>query len=96
MSSAQPKQPPRDLRLPGSVAEIMASNWPILALLSLGVVIPMLAGSSDVFVWLDRARVEQDHILHHKSAYLNIQFFCVRWFVYFGLRVEVEALATVA
>jgi len=66
------------------VAEIMASNWPLLALLSLGVVIPMLAGSSNLYVWLDSARVEQDHILHHKSAYLNIQFFCVRWLVYFG------------
>jgi len=37
-----------------------------------------------LYVWLDHARVEQDHMLHHKSAYLNIQFFCVRWLLYFG------------
>jgi len=66
------------------VAEIMASNMWLVALLSLGVVGPMLLGSTDLYVWLDHARVEQDHILHHKSAYLNIQFFIVRWVLYFG------------
>src|SRR5262245_8449956 len=66
------------------VAEILASNMLIVALLSLGVVVPMLAGSTDLYVWLDHARVEADHVLHHKSAYLNIQFFCVRWLIYFG------------
>jgi hypothetical protein len=66
------------------VAEILASNMWLVAVLSLGVVGPMLAGSSDLYAWLDHTKVEQDHILHHKSAYLNIQFFCVRWLIYFG------------
>jgi hypothetical protein len=66
------------------VAEILASNMWLVAVLSLGVVGPMLAGSSDLYAWLDHVKVEQDHILHHKSAYLNIQFFCVRWVIYFG------------
>jgi hypothetical protein len=69
------------------VAEILASNMLLVAVLSLGVVGPMLAGSSDLYVWLDHAKVEQDHILHHKAAYLNIQFFCVRWLIYFGFWV---------
>lgn len=66
------------------VAEILASNMPLVAVLSLGVVVPMLLGSTDLYVWLDHARVEQDHVLHHKAAYLNIQFFSVRWIVYFA------------
>jgi hypothetical protein len=66
------------------VAEILASNMLLVGVLSLGVVGPMLAGSSDLYAWLDHAKVEQDHILHHKAAYLNIQFFCVRWLIYFG------------
>jgi hypothetical protein len=66
------------------VAEILASNMWLVAVLSLGVVVPMLLGSTDLYVWLDHARVEQDHVLHHKSAYLNIQFFTVRWLLYFG------------
>jgi len=65
-------------------AEILASNMWVVAVLSLGVVVPMLLGSTDLYVWLDHARVEQDHVLHHKSAYLNIQFFTVRWLLYFG------------
>jgi len=65
-------------------AEILASNMWLVAVLSLGVVVPMLLGSSDLYAWLDHARVQQDHILHHKAAYLNIQFFTVRWLVYFG------------
>ena len=66
------------------VAEILASNMLLVAALSLGVVVPMLAGSSDLYVWLDHTRVEQDHVLHHKAAYLNIQFFMARWVLYFG------------
>jgi hypothetical protein len=65
-------------------AEILASNMWLVAVLSLGVVVPMLLGSTDLYAWLDHARVEQDHILHHKAAYLNIQFFTVRWVLYFG------------
>jgi hypothetical protein len=66
------------------VAEILASNMWLVAVLSLGVVVPMLLGSTDLYAWLDHARVEQDHILHHKAAYLNIQFFTGRWVLYFG------------
>jgi hypothetical protein len=66
------------------VAEILASNMWVVGLLSLGVVVPMLAGSTDLYAWLDHARVEQDHILHHKAAYLNVTFFTVRMVLYFG------------
>ena len=66
------------------VAEILADNMLLVAVLSLGVVVPMFAGSSDLYAWLDHARVEQDHILHHKAAYLNVPFFAVRWVIYFG------------
>ena len=66
------------------VAEILASNMLLVGVLSLGVVIPMLLGSTDLYVWLDHERVHNDHILHHKAAYLNITFFTVRWLLYFA------------
>jgi hypothetical protein len=66
------------------VAEILASNMILVGVLSLGVVGPMLAGSTDLYAWLDHERVHADHILHHKAAYLNVPFFTVRWLVYFG------------
>ena len=66
------------------VAEILASNMILVGVLSLGVVGPMLAGSTDLYAWLDHERVHADHILHHKAAYLNVPFFTVRWLIYFG------------
>jgi hypothetical protein len=66
------------------VAEILADNMLLIGVLSLGVVGPMLAGSTDLYAWLDHEKVHQDHLLHHKSAYLNVSFFVVRWLVYFG------------
>jgi len=66
------------------VAEILANNMILIGVLSLGVVGPMLAGSTDLYAWLDHERVHADHILHHKAAYLNVPFFTVRWLVYFG------------
>lgn len=66
------------------VAEILADNMLLLAVLSLGVVGPMFAGSTDLYAWLDHEKVHQDHLLHHKAAYLNVPFFFVRWVVYFG------------
>jgi hypothetical protein len=66
------------------VAEILADNMVLVAVLSLGVVGPMFAGSSDLYAWLDHERVHTDHILHHKAAYLNLTFFTVRWLIYFG------------
>lgn len=67
------------------VAEILAGNMPLLWLLSLGVVLPMFLGSSDLYVWLDHDKVHSDHLLEHKAPYLNVGFFTVRWLAYFGL-----------
>lgn len=66
------------------VAEILASNMVLITVLSLGVVGPMLAGSTALYSWLDHDKVHEDHLLHHKAAYLNITFFLVRWVAYFG------------
>lgn len=66
------------------VAEILANNMLLVGVLSLGVVVPMLAGSTDLYAWLDHDQVEHDHMLHHKAAYLNITFFTVRWLLYFA------------
>jgi hypothetical protein len=66
------------------VPEILADNMLLIGVLSLGVVGPMLAGSTDLYAWLDHEKVHKDHLLHHKSAYLNVPFFLVRWLAYFG------------
>jgi hypothetical protein len=67
------------------VGEIVAANMSVVGILSLVLIIPMAAGMvSGMYEWLDHAKVEESHLLHHKAGYLNLGFFLVRCGVYFG------------
>jgi len=66
------------------VAEVFASNMPLLGVLSLPIVLPVMTGSPLLYEWADKAKVATDHALHHKAGYLNANFFLVRMLVYFG------------
>lgn len=76
------------------VAEILAAQMPVLAVLSLGIILPMALvdthGESPIqslYVWLSDAKVHADHLLHHKAPYLNKGFFLVRVVVYMAVWV---------
>lgn len=76
------------------VAEILAVQMPVLAVLALGIVLPIALvdthGESPIqalYVWLDDAKVHADHLLHHKTPYLNKGFFLVRMVFYFAVWV---------
>jgi hypothetical protein len=47
--------------------EAGARTIPVAAVLAL----PLLLGLDRIFLWADHARVEADHLLHHKAAWLN-------------------------
>src|SRR5690242_19194754 len=66
------------------VAEILAANMPLLALLSLPVIVPIIIGQSELYEWTDPAKVAGNHALEHKAGYLNAKFFLVRCIIYFG------------
>ena len=66
------------------VAELIASNAPILALLALPVVIPLILGTSDMYLWSDVNRMLGHEELKHKIPYLNTKFFAIRFVFYFG------------
>lgn len=66
-------------------AEILASNVVLLAILSLVIVVPVIAGNSPLYLWTDAERVATDHLLHEKHAYLNPVFFTIRVVLYFGI-----------
>jgi hypothetical protein len=66
------------------VGEIVAAQAPLMALLALPVVVPIFLGQSSIYVWSDHAKVEHDHLLHHKAAYLNPTAFLIRFVFYFG------------
>ena len=65
--------------------EVFAANMPLLGILSLPLVVPVMMGNPLVYEWADKAKVAHDHLLHHKSGYLNANFFLVRMLFYFGL-----------
>src|SRR6185295_5149213 len=67
------------------VGELLSVNMPMIALLLLPILVPVLNGKGGVlFPWADPASVAGNHVLEHKSSYLNSAFFLVRCLVYFG------------
>ena len=50
-------------------------------------ILGMTVGGANVYDWLNSEMVAQDHLLQHKSAYLNSGFFSVRTVVFFVLWV---------
>jgi len=57
--------------------EAAARTIPVIAVLAL----PLLLSLDKLFIWTDHARVEADHLLHHKAPYLNSTAFIVRFVV---------------
>src|SRR6478752_2754975 len=66
------------------VAELIAANAPVLALLSLPVVLPLIMGNPVMYLWADADLMHKSHELTNKIGYLNPQFFAIRFVVYFG------------
>jgi len=66
------------------VAELIASNAPVLALLSLPVVLPLILGNPVMYLWADSSLMHESHELANKIGYLNPTFFVIRFVVYFG------------
>lgn len=66
------------------VGELFADTAPLMGVLSLPIVIPIMMGNPVIYEWADHAKVEADHLLHHKAGYLNPGFFLVRMVFYFA------------
>lgn len=60
------------------VAELLAGNIPILAILFLPVIVPLVVGYTQLYPWADPGRVAGNHLLEHKTPYLNVPFFALR------------------
>lgn len=63
------------------VAEAMMSYIPYAAVFFL----LLFFGVKDIYHWAHPEAVASDHLLEHKSAFLNIPFFFIRMVVYFAL-----------
>jgi len=66
------------------LAEILAANLLLLAILFLPILVPLLLGmAGPYFKWLDPERLAHDRLLQGKAAYLNVPFFAARAVFYF-------------
>ncbi len=66
------------------VGELLASNVPLLAILSLPIVVPTLMGDSTLYVWADSNNMQASEALKHKAPYFNHAFVAIRLVIYFG------------
>jgi hypothetical protein len=64
------------------VAELIAANAPVLALLAMPVVLPLILGKPIMYKWAESSLMTG--ALAHKIGYLNTKFFAIRFVVYFG------------
>jgi hypothetical protein len=69
------------------LAEIVAANLPLMAILSLPIIIPMVLGNHELYPWNDAEAVRVDELLAKKRPYLNVPFFLIRlafFFIFWG------------
>jgi len=67
------------------LSELLMTNLPLMALLSLPLLIPTMFGDHTVWKWMNPEVVATDHLVHEKAGFLNVPFFLVRCVIYFGV-----------
>lgn len=66
-------------------AEIVANVVVMLAILFLPILVSVLFSTSPLYEWDDPALVQADHLLQHKTPFLNAKFFAIRAVIYFTI-----------
>lgn len=68
------------------VNEAIGSLVPVMGIITLIVLLCIIfGGRSDIYPWLDKTAVKADHLLNHKSAFLNPVVYLVSSIVVIGL-----------
>ena len=67
------------------LAELLAGNMPVLAVLFVPILAGVLAGYSSLYPWTDGETVARDELLRHKAVYLDKWFFAARCVFYFAV-----------
>lgn len=67
------------------LAELLAATMPLLAVLFLPILVPILLGSSSLYVWNNPQVVKADEALQHKAGYFGLTFFTIRAVLYFAV-----------
>jgi len=67
------------------LAELLAANMLVLAILFLPIVISVIQGNGSLYRWADPQVVAGSELLQHKAPYLNSRFFVARSVLYFAI-----------
>ena len=67
------------------LAEVLAANTVLMAVLFLPILVPLLVGQNWIYVWSDSDLVQSDPLLQWKAPYLNVPFFAFRAVVFFAV-----------
>ncbi len=62
------------------LSEALTSFLPAVAVAA----VILFLGAKHIWIWADSAKMEADHHLHLKAAYLNLPFFAIRLFIFIG------------
>ena len=74
------------------IFEAASRTLPLLAVLFLPILVPVVLGTSSLFVWAHPDHVASDQILQHKAPYLNVPFFTLRFVLYFAGWIGLSAV----
>ncbi len=67
------------------VAELVAANTLVTAVLFAPIVVLALRGSSSLYPWADSEHMHSDPVLAGKAVFLNAKFFALRCVIYFAI-----------
>jgi len=67
------------------IAECVAVSIPVLAILFVPILIAVINKNDTLYIWTNPATIAKDHLLEHKSAWLNPTAFAIRAVVYFAI-----------
>lgn len=77
------------------IAELVTGAFPLLALLSLPLIIAALMGTAEIYPWADPdGGLVPDgvaHLVHKKASFLNGPFFTIRMVMYFAIWIGMAA-----
>jgi hypothetical protein len=72
------------------VAEILTQAFPLLAVLSAVIWLPILLGNDSLYIWTSEEFMDKNHLVHAKGGYLNPVFFAARQVLYFVLWIGIS------
>jgi hypothetical protein len=67
------------------IAECVAVTLPVLAILFVPILLAVLQNNDALYTWANPATIAKDHLLQHKSPWLNPNAFAIRAFLYFAI-----------